>query len=58
MVTVNQLVRSHRGAVKTMQSLSTAFGDNPLIRFRFLNNSCDGVEFRRGIREIPPQDYN
>jgi hypothetical protein len=55
-VTIEQLVGSHRGAAQTVRDLSREFARNPDVEFGFFDNSANGT--REGTIELAaPQDY-
>ena len=55
-VTIEQLIASHRGAAQTVRDLSREFEDNSSVEFVFLDNSALGA-FEGTIELAAPQDY-
>jgi hypothetical protein len=55
-VTIEQMVGSHRGSAQAVRDLSRSFEQNPSIEFVFIDNSSYGA--REGAIELAaPQDY-
>jgi hypothetical protein len=55
-VTIEQLIGSHRGAAQTVRELSGDLSRNPDVEFAFFDNSADSA--REGTIELAaPQDY-
>ena len=55
-VTIEQLIGSHRGAAQAVRDLSREFEHNSIVEFVFLNNSALGT--REGTIDLAaPQDY-
>jgi len=56
-VTISQLIGSHRGAAATVRRLWIGFSSDARFQFRFVDNSCQAP--RLGTIELAvPQDYN
>jgi hypothetical protein len=49
-VTINQMIHSHQGAIQTVRSMWGEFQDDPRLEFRFIENSSEGP--RRGTIEL------
>jgi hypothetical protein len=55
-VTIEQMIGSHRGSAQAVRDLSLEFERNPSVEFVFVDNSCYGA--REGTIELAaPQDY-
>jgi hypothetical protein len=55
-VTINQLIRSQRGAAETVQGLWREYGSDPRVTFHFLNNAVDETT-EGGIKTAIPEGY-
>ena len=56
-VTIEQLIRSQRGAAATVRSLWSEFGTDPRFSFIFMDNSSRRRTHEAGIETAAPQDY-
>jgi len=55
-VTIDQLIRSQRGAAQTVRKLWEEYATDPRVTFRFLDNAADKTTVG-GIETATPQDY-
>ena len=55
-VTVDQLIKSQRGAAETVRKLWERYQEDPRVRFHFLDNGTDSTS-EGGIEIAIPQNY-